>query len=76
MANKKEQTDYIVLVSTGEYLGKEPGAWLELGTVQASSQASAKRQALAQYKPEGGTVVAVPARSWEPEDLKPKLSFA
>jgi len=68
MADKKEQTEYIVLVSTSE------STWEELGKVRGS-QASAKRQALALYKPEGGTVVAVPSRSWEPEDLKPKLSF-
>lgn len=70
MADKKEQTTYIVLCATSE------SVWEELGTTTASSQAAAKRQALAQYKPEGGTVVAVPSRSWEPEDLKPKLSFA
>jgi hypothetical protein len=69
MADKKEQTEYIVLCATSE------GVWEELGRVRGS-QSSAKRQALAQFKPEGGTVVAVPSRSWEPEDLKPKLSFA
>jgi len=74
MADKKEQTTYIVLVNDPD--GVNDLLWKELGTVDASSQASAKRQALAQYKPEGGTVVAVPSRSWEPEDLKPKLSFA
>jgi len=69
MADKKEATEYIVLISEDER-----GGWRVLGTVRGT-QSSAKRQALALYKPEGGTVVAVPSRSWEPEDLKPKLSF-
>ena len=71
MADKKEQTSYIVLVSEDD-----EGGWRVLGKVTAAGASTAKRQALAQYKPEGGTVVAVPSRSWEPEDLKPKLSFA
>jgi len=58
-----------VLIETTE------GDWSKLGTLAASSQAAAKRQALAQWHSTGGTVVAVPSRSWEPEDLKPKLSF-
>lgn len=71
MADKKNQlTEYIVLVK-----GANDGMWLELGTVNATSQGAAKRQGLAMYHSEGGTVVVVPARSWEPEDLKPKLSF-
>ncbi len=72
MADKKEQTEYVILIQTDG----APNAWTELGTVKASSQAAAKRQGLAQFHSEGGTVVAVPSRSWEPEDLKPKLSFA
>jgi hypothetical protein len=69
MADKKEQTEYLVLAQASE------STWEEVGKVKASSQGAAKRQALAQYKPDGGIVVAVPTRSWEPEDLKPKLSF-
>ena len=69
MADKKEATEYIVLLQAAP-----GGPWTELGTVRGT-QSSAKRQALAEYHPEGGTVVAVPSRSWEPEDLKPKLSF-
>lgn len=68
---KKDHTEYIVLLqSEGTRV-----SWLELGKVNASSQGAAKRQGLALYHSEGGTVVAVPVRSWEPEDLKPKLSF-
>jgi hypothetical protein len=67
----KNQTEYLVLLqSEGQRV-----SWVELGKVNASSQSAAKKQALSQYHPEGGTVVAVPVRSWEPEDLKPKLSF-
>lgn len=70
MADKKnEKTEYVVLVET------QTGTWDAIGNVQASSAGMAKRQGLAMYRPEGGTVVAVPSRSWEPEDLKPKLSF-
>lgn len=71
MADKKAApTEYLVLAQTGS------GTWDELGTVTTrGGQFAAKRQALAQYRPEGATVVAVPSRSWEPEDLKPKLSF-
>ena len=71
MADKTAKTEYLVLLqSEGQRV-----SWLELGKVTASSQGAAKRQGLAQYHEEGGTVVAVPVRSWEPEDLKPKLSF-
>lgn len=70
MADKNEKTAYIVLLQ-----GDNDSMWLELGKVNASSQGAAKRQGLALYHSEGGTVVAVPVRSWEPEDLKPKLSF-
>lgn len=69
-------TDYIVLIETGnDAAGSKGMKWEILGTFNASSEASAKRQALAAHKPEGGVVAAVPARSWKPEDLKPKLSF-
>jgi hypothetical protein len=67
--DKKTQTEYLVLARSSE------STWQEVGTVKASSQGAAKRSALAQYKPEGGVVVAIPTRSWEPEDLSPKLSF-
>lgn len=67
--DKKSATEYLVLAQSSE------STWEEVGTVKASSQAAAKRAALAQHKPEGGLVVAVPTRSWEPEDLRPKLSF-
>jgi hypothetical protein len=70
MADKKARTDYVVLLN-----GENAPMWMVLGTVTASGAAQAKRQALAQFHPEGGTVVAVPAQSWQPEDLKPKLSF-
>jgi len=69
MADKKDQTSYIVLIE------REDQVWQELGHVKASGASSAKRAALAEFAQQGGTVVAVPARSWEPEDLKPKLSF-
>lgn len=62
-------TQYIVLIQTGE------GVWDELGTVTASSQSGAKSKALADHRPEGGTVVAVPIGSWKPEDKRPKLTF-
>jgi len=71
MADKKEATEYVILIQTEG----SPNAWTELGSVKASSQAAAKRQGLAQFYPAGGIVTAVPSRSWEPEDLKPKLSF-
>jgi hypothetical protein len=67
--DKKQTTEYVVLAQSSE------STWEEVGTVKAASQAAAKRSALAQHKPEGGIVVAVPTRSWEPEDLRPKLSF-
>lgn len=66
---KKTQTEYLVLAQSSE------STWEEVGKVSASSQGAAKRSALAQFKPEGGLVVAIPLRSWEPEDLRPKLSF-
>lgn len=70
MADKKKgPTTYLVLIE------RETGSWQELGHVQSASAFAAKRAALAEYAPQGGTVVAVPVRSWEPEDLKPKLSF-
>lgn len=70
MADKKASTEYNVLLETKE------GDWQLIAVkVQASSGSAAKRLALAESHPEGGTVVAVPTRSWEPEDLKPKLSF-
>jgi hypothetical protein len=69
MADKKQTTEYVVLAQSSE------STWEEVGTVKASSQGAAKRAALAQFKPDGGIVVAVPSRSWEPEDLRPKLSF-
>jgi hypothetical protein len=69
MADKKEQTEYVVLVQN------DNGTWDELAKVKATSQGAAKRAALTAAKPDGGTVVAIPERSWEPEDLKPKLSF-
>jgi hypothetical protein len=61
--------DYIVLAKT------EDGHWEELGPFSASSDSAAKRLALAANKPEGAEVVAVTARSWKPEDLKPELRF-
>ncbi len=67
---KKDLTEYVVLRQTAP-----EGPWVELGTVKAASQAVAKKAGLAEWAPTGGVVVAVPARSWEPEDLKPKLSF-
>ena len=67
--DKTKTTEYLVLARSSE------STWEEVGKVKAASQGAAKRSALAQYKPEGGTVVAVPIRSWEPEDLSPKLSF-
>ncbi len=71
MADKKTAaTDYLVLARVSE------STWEELGTVTTTGgQFAAKRKALTLYKQEGATVVAVPSRSWEPEDLKPKLSF-
>lgn len=68
----KDPTEYVVLVQTDD----KGVTWERLGRVKAAGQAAAKRQALAQYRPEGGMVVAVPVRSWEPEDLKPQLRFA
>ena len=62
-------TDYVVLA------GDDGKKWEELGTFSASSETVAKREALAAKRPQGGFVVAVPARSWKPEDKKPKLSF-
>lgn len=62
-------TQYLVLVQTGD------GVWQELATVNASSQSGAKSKALADHRPEGGTVVAVPKHSWKPEDKRPKLTF-
>lgn len=77
MADEKKQiTEYVVLLERGD--GGSQGAgivWERLGVVRANSSSAAKRAALAEHHPEGGTVVAVPTRSWEPEDLKPKLSF-
>ncbi len=70
---KKDLTEYVVLVQAEEH--KDGLVWKKLGTVNAAGQSAAKKQGLALYYPEGGVVVAVPARSWEPEDLKPKLSF-
>ena len=66
---KKQTTEYLVLAQASE------STWEEVGKVTASSQGAAKRAALAQFKPDGGLVVAVPSRSWDPEDLRPKLSF-
>jgi len=63
-------TQYVVLA-----LSDKDGMWHELDTVEANSDSAAKKKALAAKRPEGATVVAVPARSWKPEDLKPKLSF-
>jgi len=63
-------TKYIVLA-----LNEKDGSWDELDTVEASSDSAAKKKALTDHRPGGATVVAVPARSWKPEDLKPKLSF-
>lgn len=62
-------TKYVVLARLGDK------SWGELAVVEASSDAMAKKKALAEKRPEGGEVVAVPERSWKPEDLKPKLSF-
>jgi hypothetical protein len=70
---KKDLTEYVVLVNDPD--GTNDLDWRQIGTVKASSGPTAKRLALALGHPEGGTVVAVPVRSWEPEDLKPKLSF-
>lgn len=71
MATKNEKTEYVVLLqSEGTRI-----SWVELGKIVAAGQTAAKKGALAQYHPEGGTVVAVPSGSWQPEDLKPKLSF-
>lgn len=70
---RKTQSDYIVLAET------EDETWKVLGTVtlKAGSRASsAAREGLAQYQPEGGKVVAIPADDWSPEDLRPKLTFA
>jgi hypothetical protein len=76
MADKKARTDYVVLIEAGnDAAGSKGMKWEVLGTVTASGAASAKRQALAEHHPEGGTVVAVPSQSWQPEELKPKLSF-
>ena len=69
MADDKTGTLYVVLAKT------EDGHWEELGVIRAAVESTAKRKALAQSRPEGAEVVAVPSRSWKPEDLKPKLSF-
>jgi hypothetical protein len=64
-------------MTTYMVLAQEPTskAWVELATVDAASDSQAKKKALAKERPEGATVVAIPSRSWKPEDLKPKLSF-
>lgn len=68
MADQKG-TAYVVLAKAAD------GHWEELDTVTATSDFAAKRKALADNRPGGAEVVAVPVRSWKPEDLKPKLSF-
>jgi hypothetical protein len=68
---KKDLTEYVVLVQTDQ----DGNEWKVIANVKASSGPTAKRQALAENYPQGGRVVAVPVRSFEPEDLKPKLSF-
>lgn len=68
----KEPTEYVVLVQTDD----KGVTWERLGRVKAASQGAAKRKGLEQYKPDGGIVVALPTRSWDPEDLKPQLRFA
>jgi hypothetical protein len=75
MADQNEKTEYVVLVQADEAGDDGLTVWKEIGKVKASAGGTAKRAGLAQYYPEGGVVVAIPVRSWEPEDLKPKLSF-
>jgi hypothetical protein len=70
---RKTESDYIVLAETDDE------TWKVLGTVTlkaGSRSSSAARAGLAQYQPEGGKVVAIPADEWTPEDLRPKLTFA
>jgi len=41
--------------------------WVTLGEVEANSEGSAKRKMLSQRKLNGGTLLAIPDRSWNPE---------
>lgn len=71
---KKTESEYVILIEDGV----NDGTFKYVGnvTLKAGSRASsAKREGLAKFQPEGGTVVAIPAEDWTPEDLKPKLSF-
>jgi len=74
MAEKKP-VEYVILIEDQTALG----LWRYYGNVEVpagSRTATAKRAGLAQYRPEGGNVVAIQASDWTPEDLRPQLSFA
>ena len=62
-------TEYVVLASD------DGTDWQVLDRISASSEAAAKVEVLRVHRPQGGWVVAVPARSWKPEDKRPKLTF-
>lgn len=71
MAEEKA-TSYVILIESTE------GNWKMVGNVTVPSgvrASTAKREGLAKFQPEGGTVVAIKLDDWTPEDLKPKLSF-
>lgn len=67
--DKKTGTEYVVLASDdGE-------KWESLGRYTATSEAVAKATALGALRPQGGWVVAVPLRSWKPENKQPQIRF-
>lgn len=66
----KAGTEYTILWGAAN-----DGIWNEIGTVVAASESAAKNKGLATWKPEGGWVVAVPTRSWKPENKTPELRF-
>lgn len=82
-------TEYVVLRRMAEEkppaspaaAAETPERWEVVGRLQAASQSSARREwYLAEFK--DGTpaevphVVAVPVRSWDPKDMKPRLTFS
>jgi hypothetical protein len=72
MAEKKP-VEYVILIEQAD------NDWRIAGNVSVpagSRTATAKREGLKQFAPEGGNVVAIQASDWTPEDLRPQLSFA
>lgn len=65
-------TEYVVMA-----LVQEPNQWETLRSANARNQTDAIKDVVSDMDPadQSGTYVAVPARSWAPVKIKPRVAF-